>query len=158
MDKNFSLHRSRNRNRSSQLSWRVFVCVCVYCIRIWPTKNSSAKCVEHLSFRVFLYPVALVFFVRCCISFVSCWFRFKFHWASWSFPFACIIHVRGLFGMAHLSRIASRYFFFSCSIIFTFILFTYSMGRENNALKMDCAICFLSSCCSVFCRLLHSKR
>lgn len=60
----------------------------------------------------------------------------SFIWVLWSLPFACIMF-EDYFGVAHSSRVLRT------TIIFTFILFTYSMGRENNALKMDCAICFL---------------
>lgn len=114
-------------------------------------KERSPHAQNIVSFRVFGNPVIVVAVV---VIFRS--IQYKFRWVSWSHPFA------GLFGVAHFSRYAFRcvqFFAFSPLAIFTFAAFANSMGRisENNAPKMDCAICFMSSCSVFFCRLLHSK-
>lgn len=66
---------------------------------------------------------------------------------------------RGLFGVAHFSRaVVCAAFFLSLfvAIIFTFILFTYSMGRGEQCAEDGLRNMF--SCLVVqFCRLLHSK-
>lgn len=68
--------------------------------------------------------------------------------------------VWGLLGMAHLLLCLMLFFSSFPSSFLSVILLYNSMGRENNALKMDCAICFLSSCFIFFfifiCRL-HLK-
>lgn len=113
---------------------RVSECICT-------NLTNKERCVEHLSFRVLLYSsqLRLVFFfifrlfrVDFDSSFIG--FRGLFHLRA--------LYVRGLFGMAHLSRIASLFFPHHIHI---HSVHMYSMGRENNALKMDCAICLLSS-------------
>lgn len=84
-----------------------------------------------------LYPVGFFFIFRLFrVDFDSSFIGFRglFHLRA--------LYVRGLFGMAHLSRIASLFFPHHIHI---HSVHMYSMGRENNALKMDCAICLLSS-------------
>lgn len=81
----------------------------------------------------------LLLLMLFCTIFFPTSTRFQFH-LGFVVSSICVHYVRGLFwhGAFEQSLAVLR-----ATIIFTFILFTYSMGRENNALKMDCAICFL---------------
>lgn len=146
----------------SQLLMCIHVCSTI-CVRNWPSK-SVRHCVEHLSFRVFSLlffsfnrSVAVISFRRCFRSIhVSCLcFVVSSH-------FVCAWGL--LIPSAHFHRVFTVCALPSYSILFTcvshtlYMLYAHSMGRENNELKMDCAIC-----CAVFlffglfCRLLHMR-
>lgn len=133
------------------------------CVRIWPSK-SVRHCVEHLSFRVFLFWSSLS---CCCCCFLSLLRIYSsFICVSWSFAFVCTMEEDYFWHSAHFNRVRTFTMRMSvCECLFSFAndfrshhipfcshmpCIVYSMGRhrENNALKMDCAICclVLSSC------------
>lgn len=133
-----------------------FVYMCVWVPRIWPTKN-----VRPMNRTSFVSWIFLSSYSYCCFFFFVCVCLLQvdssFIWVLWSLPFACIMFEDYL---AWRIWVKNRCICWYCSVMFLFGPFlccslslpSYSHSfcshyiqwvDENNALKMDCAICFL---------------